>query len=89
MKVSNGSQAPIYTKQAQFRTRSITEAKISSSVCVLKWPSQEMAVPLGDQNDFGKKHREKDDTPAANAARRSSLPMVLAMPIVNRASARY
>ena len=31
-KLGNGSQAPIYTKQAQFSMRSITEAKLSSSV---------------------------------------------------------
>ena len=41
----NGNHAPIYTKQAQLRRRSMTEAKASSSVWSLKLPSHETAVP--------------------------------------------
>src|ERR1700728_3326652 len=40
-----GSHAPMYTKQAQFSTRSITDENASFSVWVLKCPSHEMALP--------------------------------------------
>ena len=42
---SNGSHAPMYVKQAQFNSRSMTEEKFVFSVCALKCPSQLIAVP--------------------------------------------
>lgn len=42
---SNGSHAPMYTKHAQLRSRSITDEKTSFSVWSLKCPSQLIAVP--------------------------------------------
>ncbi len=49
LKVLKGSHAPIYTKHAQFSTRSITDTNISSSVWVLKWPSHDIALPMRRQ----------------------------------------
>jgi len=43
---SKGSQAPMYMKHAQLRTRSMTEAKSSPSVCTLKSPSHDIALPV-------------------------------------------
>ena len=49
LKESNGIHAPMYTKQAQLRTRSMTEENTSPSVWVLKSPSHEMALPVGEE----------------------------------------
>ncbi len=42
---SNGIHAPTYTNAALLRSRSMTEEKTEASVCLLKQPSQEKAVP--------------------------------------------
>ena len=42
---SNGNHAPMYMKQAQFRSWSTTEEKASSPICLLRYPSQFIAVP--------------------------------------------
>ena len=46
LKDSKGIQAPMYTKHAQFKVRSITGEKNCSSVRVLKSPSHEIALPV-------------------------------------------
>jgi hypothetical protein len=51
-----GSQAPMYTKQAQLRSKSITEEKTSFSVCVLKFPSQEIAFPIQERGEMSAVH---------------------------------
>lgn len=86
----NGIHAPMYMKQPQLSSRSITVKNIWSCVSVLKCPSQLIADPA-------KRERFKKDVtidemcnvPAANAARRSSLPSVRVNPTVNSARARY
>src|SRR6267154_6498091 len=42
---SNGIHAPTYTNAALLRSRSTTEENTEASVCLLKKPSQEKAVP--------------------------------------------
>jgi hypothetical protein len=71
LKSLKGVQAPMYTKQATLKRRSITELKTASSVCRLKKPSQAKAVPQ------------------QNAARRSSVPSIVPVPITKRARETY
>ena len=71
LKALKGVQAPIYTKQATLKRRSMTELKRASSVCRLKKPSQAKAAPQ------------------QNAARRSSVPSIVPVPITKRASETY
>lgn len=88
LKDSNGNQAPRYTKQAELSARSMTDQKTSPSTCILKLPSHAMAQPTLNCQDDGIAETN-DSIPAANAARRSSLPMVLTMPVTRRARAMY
>jgi hypothetical protein len=71
LKSLKGVQAPIYTKQATLKRRSMTELKTASSVCRLKKPSQAKAVPQ------------------QKAARRSSVPSIVPVPITKRARETY
>ena len=70
-KVLNGVHAPTKTNAAMLNSRSITDEKTASSVCLLKKPSHAKAAP----------HE--------NAARRSSVPRRVQLPIVSSASATY
>lgn len=84
----NCNQAPRYTKQAELSTRSMIDQKESPSTCILKSPSHEMAQPAQDdhyQNEVGR----YNNIPAANAAKRSSLPMVHTIPVTRRAKDMY
>lgn len=86
---SKGSQAPIYMKQPQLKTRSMTDEKASPSICTLKSPSHDIAVPMHKKGKIHYIRLLDCKIPAAKAARRSSLPIILMSPAVNMAKAKY
>ena len=58
LKAARGNHAPMYIKHPQFRSRSMTDENTSSSVCWLKWPSQDIAFPNEDKiNRYYERYR--------------------------------